>query len=435
MVDSLKNNFLLLPAAVLAAILYFLFPAKSLRPSQSLFKSQQISLVECRLASCPVKVGSKKNSYIVKADLISVGLKDGGRSSAAGQAQILLPLELCEIYQPGKLYTAWRGQKVDFLLDKGARCVFKVSASLGKNGGERADGKGSSSGDDFFCAQSLVSCDYQNNLWGRLQKFRALCRLHFARLMFAWGSAGGFLLALLTGSRSYLEEECANAFKLSGLSHILALSGMHLSLFGSIALALGKKSLGKRAAPFLELLAISLFVWFAGKSPSLFRALLCSSFAIIFRLLRIPIKSSLNVLALVFIVHVSTFTPDMYELSFMLSYGALAGIMSFNEFVSKPLLSALPSNAGKSLGQSVGAQAMTMPICARFFGTLAPGGIVASAAVSPLVTVFIYLGFAFILISFAFPFMAPVCGSVLAAIYALIKRAVLFFSAIPCVKI
>ena len=95
MVDSLKNNFLLLPAAVLAAILYFLFPAKNLRPSQSLFKSQQISLVECRLASCPVKVGSKKKSYIVKADLISVGLKDGGRSSAAGQAQILLPLELC----------------------------------------------------------------------------------------------------------------------------------------------------------------------------------------------------------------------------------------------------------------------------------------------------------------------------------------------------
>ncbi|MBR5096538.1 MAG: ComEC/Rec2 family competence protein, partial [Treponema sp.] len=185
----------------------------------------------------------------------------------------------------------------------------------------------------------------------------------------------------------------------------------------------------------LELAAICLFVWFAGKSPSLFRALLCSSFAIVFRLLKVPAKSSLNILALVFIVHISLFVSDMYELSFMLSYGALAGILAFNEFVSKPLLSALPSNAGKSLGQSVGAQAMTMPICARFFGSMAPGGIVASAAVAPLVSIFIYMGLIFILLSFAFPFMAPACGSLLGLLYSLIKSAVLFFSAIPCVKI
>ena len=428
MVDSLKNNFLILPAALLAVLLYCLFPANNLKPAQCLFKSQDASLVECRLASCPVKVGSKKKSYLVKADLISVGTKGGGRSSAEGQAQILLPLELCEIYQPGKLYSAWRGQKVDFLLDKGARCVFEVGQS---GGGAGEKGKGGS----FFYAKNIVSCDYEDSLWGRFQKVRALCRLHFARLMFAWGSSGGLLLALLTGSRSYLEDQSAEAFKLAGLSHILALSGMHLSLFGSLAFALGKKSFGKKAAPLLELGAICLFVWFAGKSPSLFRALLRSAFAIVFRLLKVPTKSSLNILALVFIVHVSIFTSDMYELSFMLSYGALAGILAFNDFVSKPLLSALPSNAGKSLGQSVGAQAMTMPICVRFFGTVAPGGIVASAAVSPLVSIFIYMGLAFILLSFVFPFMAPLCGSLLGFVYALIKKAVFFFASIPCVKI
>lgn len=425
MVDSLKNNFLILPAAALAVILYCFLPAKSLKPAQSLFKSQDISLVECRLASCPVKVGSKKKSYLVKANLISVCEKSGGRSSAGGQAQILLPVELCEIYQPGKLYTAWRGEKVDFLLDKGARCVFSV------NQGSNA----SLAGGSAFYAQNIVSCDYDESLWGRIQKIRALCRLHFARLMFAWGSAGGLLLALLTGSRSYLEDQSAEAFKLAGLSHILALSGMHLSLFGSIAFVLGKKTFGKRAAPFFELLAAFLFVWFAGKSPSLFRALLSSSFAIAFQLLKVPVKSSLNLLALVFIVHISIFVSDMYELSFILSYGALAGILSFNEFVSKPLLSALPSSAGKSLGQSVGAQAMTMPICARFFGSMAPGGIIASAAVAPFVSVFIYLGLVFILLSFVFPFMAPACGSFLILFYNLIKRTVLFFASIPCVKI
>lgn len=125
----------------------------------------------------------------------------------------------------------------------------------------------------------------------------------------------------------------------------------------------------------------------------------------------------------------------MYELSFMLSYGALTGILAFNEFVTKPLLAALPSNAGKSLGQSIGAQALTMPICARFLGTLAPGGILSSALVSPLVTFFIYLGLASIMLSFIFPFMAPFFGGVLSFVYQNIKAAVLLLSRIPCVKL
>lgn len=425
MVDSLKNNFLLLPAVTLAVLLYAFIPVKDQKPADFLFKSQDVSWIECRLLSCPVKVGKERKSYMVKAELIKVGKNDGGVSSASGAAQIILPLELCEIYQPGKLYSSWRGKKVDFLLDKAARCVFAVRQGTEPG----ADGR------FFFNAQSILSCDYPSGFWGRIQKVRALSRLHFTRLMYAWGSAGGLLLALLTGSRSYLEDDSAEAFKLAGLSHILALSGMHLSLFSSIAFALGKRSVGKRLAPFLELCAICLFVWFAGKSPSLFRALLCSAAAIILGLLKVPIKSSLNILALVFIVHICAFTPDMYELSFMLSYGALAGILAFNEFVTKPLLAALPSNAGKSLGQSVGAQALTMPICARFFGTMAPGGILSSAVVSPMVSIFIYLGLVFIIISFAFPFMAPLCGSLLSFVYGWIKRAVLLFSAIPCVKL
>ena len=72
-------------------------------------------------------------------------------------------------------------------------------------------------------------------------RFRALCRLYFKRMMFAWGSAGGLLLALLCGARDFTESETADAFRMAGLSHILALSGMHLSLFYGLAAFAGKK--------------------------------------------------------------------------------------------------------------------------------------------------------------------------------------------------
>ena len=90
MVDSLKNNFLLLPAVTLAVLLYAFIPVKDQKPADFLFKSQDVSWIECRLLSCPVKVGKERKSYMVKAKLIKVGKNDGGVSSASGAAQIIL---------------------------------------------------------------------------------------------------------------------------------------------------------------------------------------------------------------------------------------------------------------------------------------------------------------------------------------------------------
>ena len=49
--------------------------------------------------------------------------------------------------------------------------------------------------------------------------------------MYMWGSAGGLLLALLSASKEYTSSAFSDAFRLAGLSHILALSGMHVSIF------------------------------------------------------------------------------------------------------------------------------------------------------------------------------------------------------------
>ena len=83
-----------------------------------------------------------------------------------------------------------------------------------------------------------------------------------------WGRAGGFLLALLSGSKEYLDSKISNTFRHSGLSHILALSGMHLSLISSIAGIVENKSALKKLGLLLKVGTIILFVWFAGISPS-----------------------------------------------------------------------------------------------------------------------------------------------------------------------
>jgi competence protein ComEC len=46
------------------------------------------------------------------------------------------------------------------------------------------------------------------------------------------GSTGGVASAVITGKRGTMAEEVKQAFRSSGLSHLLAIAGLHLGLVG-----------------------------------------------------------------------------------------------------------------------------------------------------------------------------------------------------------
>jgi len=104
-------------------------------------------------------------------------------------------------------------------------------------------------------------------------RMRALLRFAFMRMLYGWGNAGGLLLALLAADKAFLPQNCTEAFRNAGLAHILALSGMHLSLIGTAALQGGRLFGHKKRALYFSLAAVCAFVWFAGSAPSLNRAL------------------------------------------------------------------------------------------------------------------------------------------------------------------
>ncbi len=434
----MRETPLVLPAVLLAAFLYSgVLRVNFEKPCRALFPSQKISWFSGTVVSNPVRVSGYKNSYRVKVKLDSVRTKEGALSQADGVAEVFVPASLYEIYSPGKLYSAWRGEKPKFLIDNGAKVEFEVTPK------EAKDYRGGASRTKTeFHVKKIEGCVWRNsedgiarNIFARIMEVRALSRLHFTRLMYAWGKAGGMVLALLSGSREYLSGETSDAFRNAGLSHILALSGMHLSLFSGMAFFLGKKTFGKRFAPAFELFAIMAFFWFAGKSPSLFRALICSLCVIFSAIFHIRIKSMLNVLAFSFLLHTAIFPADMFELGFMLSYGALAGILCFNEPVARIFSRIFPYRMKNSLAQSAGAQAFTIPICLKFFKVITPIGIVASAAVSPIVTLFVYVSLAFIVLSLLCPFLAPIFGNVLGAFYFVLEKCVFLFAKFPRLKI
>ena len=83
---------------------------------------------------------------------------------------------------------------------------------------------------------------------------------------------GALLCALLTGDRGHFDEDFDRALKKSGLAHIAAVSGMHVSVITAIFALL----LGKRAGMAASLLFLPLFAAMTGFTPSVCRACMMS---------------------------------------------------------------------------------------------------------------------------------------------------------------
>lgn len=96
--------------------------------------------------------------------------------------------------------------------------------------------------------------------------------------------ARGLTGGLLMGLRGLIPHETSGAFKRSGTSHLLALSGLHTALVAAVLLWLSGRFLGKRPlSAGLAVAGIAAFVLLSGCRPSTVRAGIMSS-AVIFHL-------------------------------------------------------------------------------------------------------------------------------------------------------
>ncbi|MDR9859677.1 ComEC/Rec2 family competence protein [Treponema socranskii] len=406
-------------AVLISSVLAYggIVPVKNRHAFASLVPPLDIVSMYGTVVSNPVK-SQKRGAYSLEFAPDFVVSKGGIKSSARGHITAVIDEKTVEAYFPGKLYSASYG-KGAVLCESGARLF--LSGRAGKGG--------------VFFVSKAESPSPEKSFTGKLSRIRALSRLQFRRLMYAWGGAGGLLLALLSGSREYTERAVSDAFRNAGLSHILALSGMHLSLVSGIALFAGMRLFGKTKSYIFQFCAVSLFVWFAGFSPSLLRAFLCSVLLLLCSVCGIAGADTVLILCAAFILHVLIAPAHILSAAFMLSYGALLGILLFSETLNIFLLRALPKKLSAPLAASLGAQTLTAPVTLSLFGTFMPVGVIATALVSPLVTVFIYAGIVCIALSLALPFFAPLAGAVMNAIYGLIKLLVLFFARAPYVHI
>jgi ComEC/Rec2-related protein len=410
---TIKNPLVGAAAICAAAVYCGLVPVKNRNKFKSAVQFSSIFSMTGRIVSNPVKVPELRK-YSVQFEPAFVKTSEGLQCSSSGIMTVMLDDEMVEAYFPGKLYSSCRN-KGALICENGA--VVGLEGKAGRN--------------DVYFADKGHMIGWSGIFDGKIAHMRALCRLQFRRLMYAWGAAGGLLLALLSGVREYTESVTADAFRNAGVSHILALSGMHLSIVSGLATFAGTKFCGKKNAYVFQVCAVLFFVWFAGFSPSLLRALICSIILLTLSFCNFTNIHMIPVLCASFLCHTALAPADLSSAAFMLSYGALAGILLMGSTVNMQLCKIFPPELSKGLSSSAGAQLCTAPVSLKLFGTVMPGGILASVVLSPAVTIFMYAGLGLIALCLLCPFFAAPSGFIMNALYAVIKILVTLFARIP----
>lgn len=156
----------------------------------------------------------------------------------------------------------------------------------------------------------------------RVQTLRALTA---APRRYLDEEAGSILSALCFGDRTFLSAETTAAFRGSGLSHLLVVSGLHLSMVVLAVRQLLRRT-GARLTCLLTIVAAWLFAWLVGFSPSVVRAaVMCTLWLV--GLLLFCRSDGLNALGLAAVLLLTGSPYTLYNVGFQLSFAATLGVL------------------------------------------------------------------------------------------------------------
>ena len=225
-------------------------------------------------------------------------------------------------------------------------------------------------------------------------------RDHVRRSLARWvpsAETRALLGALILADRSGIESATLEAFRETGLMHLLAVSGLHVGLVGLALYALlkpvlGRLGVGRRRVEWtravVTLAVLGAYVWVAGASVSVVRAFVMVTVLIVGRAFerRLDTLSALGLAAMVLLVH----RPSaLFDVGFQLSFGAVAALVTLTPLLNAAVpervrQSAAGTVAAGSITTSLAATVGTAPALLAHFGRLPLGGLVLNLPAIPL---------------------------------------------------
>lgn len=234
------------------------------------------------------------------------------------------------------------------------------------------------------------------------------------------------LQALVLGDRSDLDETQEVQFQRTGLTHLLAVSGLHVTLIGMLLFQLLRPILGRfRRFSWRQIEAIRLIVTMAillvfllitGAGASVARAVLMAGL-LLWGIIAQRKTSGFNSLGVAAVLLLLWNPNTLFDVGFQLSFGAVGGIFLFqpllNHFVQRYELPEEGWQAVlyRAISVSLFATLGTMPVTLYHFGQVAVSGIFLNLIGIPLSNVALVAALLALLTDFWSPFLGATFGA------------------------
>ncbi|MEG2984484.1 MAG: ComEC/Rec2 family competence protein [Peptostreptococcaceae bacterium] len=191
-----------------------------------------------------------------------------------------------------------------------------------------------------------------------------------------------FINSILIGEKDGIDKNVKEIFSKTGVSHILALSGLHVSILITI---IGFSIGGIKK--FYKLILIGLLLWFysimVGQSPSIVRAIVCSLIAYIAVFIH-KRSDGISNLSFIGIILVINNPYIIYNISFQLSFLATLSIIYFYGYINSKIKL-------KLIALTISANILTLPLVYFHFKNISLVSVISNVLVVPFLSIIIYL--------------------------------------------
>lgn len=182
----------------------------------------------------------------------------------------------------------------------------------------------------FVAPDSIRHISHEPGLLNNIRRARADVQRSIALASLSGGTRS-FLMAVLTGDCTWLVPSTREMFSITGIAHILALSGLHVGILSMViyVLLFPLTAMGMRnIRMWVTVVALWAFAVLTGLSPSVVRAVIMATMFMLTAMMQ-RVWSPLNALCAAAMLILIVGPESVYSLGFQLTFIAVVSIIVF----------------------------------------------------------------------------------------------------------
>lgn len=215
-------------------------------------------------------------------------------------------------------------------------------------------------------------------------------------------------LGFLAGFRTLLPDGLTDDLSTTGLTHIVAVSGYNTTIIASAVHALMARRGSRWQVVFATLGTLAIFITITGAAPSIMRASVVSTLALLGWYYGKSFKPSVLILGSAALTAWINPLHLWYSIGWWLSFLAFFGVLVIAPTVTARFFKKQPNLLLKTAIETTSAQIMALPLIVWVFGKVSAISIFANMLVLPMIPIAMLLTFAVGAVAMVWPLLASI---------------------------